>query len=103
MLVFAHPSLALLRVLEKQEFYGWGKSLKILVSVVRFRPRPPRSNAQLFPVGRFGLRHPPTLAVGENAVWNGSVQGMFVSGRFPAPLSLQYRLNAPLMPVMKKS
>jgi hypothetical protein len=45
MLKIAHQSLALLRVLEKQGFYGWGKSLKILVSVVRFRPRPPIPNA----------------------------------------------------------
>jgi hypothetical protein len=61
MLVFAHPSLALLRVLEKQEFYGWGKSLKILVSVVRFRPRPPGFNAQLLAVGRFHLHKARTL------------------------------------------
>ncbi len=35
--------------------------LKILVSVVRFRPGPPKSSAQLFSVGRFRFGDPQTV------------------------------------------
>ena len=37
----AHPTFKTLRVLEKARFAVWRGALKIRVSVVRFRPRPP--------------------------------------------------------------
>src|SRR6218665_2854488 len=40
------------------ELWRESKGLKILVSVVRFRPRPPLFSAQPFSVGRFRLRIP---------------------------------------------
>ena len=43
---------------EKRKLIVWISVLKIRVSVVRFRPRPPIQDAQLFSVGRFHLGHP---------------------------------------------
>ena len=54
----AHLTFKTLRVLEKARFAVWRGALKIRVSVVRFRPRPPIQDAQLFSVGRFHLGHP---------------------------------------------
>ncbi len=43
---------------EKRKLIVWNSVLKIRVSVVRFRPRPPYTNARLLSVGRFHLGFP---------------------------------------------
>ncbi|MFM8757771.1 MAG: hypothetical protein ACKODU_12340, partial [Limnohabitans sp.] len=43
---YAHPTFKTLRVLEKARFAVWRGALKIRVSVVRFRPRPPYFHRQ---------------------------------------------------------
>jgi hypothetical protein len=54
----AHPTFATLQMLVLQCIVSLGTALKIRVSAVRFCPRPPKSSAQLFSVGRFHLGHP---------------------------------------------
>ena len=40
----AHPTFRTLQMLEKARFAVWRGALKIRVSLVRFRPRPPNKN-----------------------------------------------------------
>ncbi len=54
----AHRNFLKLQHVENTVLLSLGLALKIRVSVVRFRPRPPIQNAQLFSVGRFHLGHP---------------------------------------------
>ena len=51
----AHLTFKTLRVLEKARFAVWRGALKIRVSVVRFRPRPPNKNRCLRKGQRFFL------------------------------------------------
>ncbi len=55
---YAHRNFTKLQNVEKTVLLSLRTALKIRVSVVRFRPRPPIQNAQLFSVGRFHLGHP---------------------------------------------
>ncbi len=54
----AHHFHAALQNFEIKHTFSFKTALKIRVSVVRFRPRPPIQDAQLFSVGRFHLGHP---------------------------------------------
>ncbi len=49
----AHPTFRTLQMLGLKHLLWFNSVLKIRVSVVRFRPRPPIQDAQLFSVGRF--------------------------------------------------
>ena len=46
-LTHAHPSFVTLKVFERARFTVWRGALKIRVSMVRFRPRPPSLKAPI--------------------------------------------------------
>ena len=55
---YAHRNFLKLQHVENTVLLSLGLALKIRVSAVRFCPRPPIQDAQLFSVGRFHLGHP---------------------------------------------